>query len=179
VGRRAARERGEASLLIENSHDIIYTLTADAVFTFVSPAWTTLLGHVPAQVVGQPMQRFVHPDDRAPCSNTSAPWPDMATGEEGVEYRIKDLYGPGSGTPRRGCLEGPGRHSRWLRGNRQGHHRPEGGRGGVERFRIGFEQGAVGQSLTSLDGRFIQVNDALAEMLGYSKTSSVACGSTT
>jgi len=50
-------------LLIENSHDIIYTLTADAVFTFVSPAWTALLGHVEAQVVGEPLARFVHPDD--------------------------------------------------------------------------------------------------------------------
>ena len=33
---------------------------------------------------------------------------------------------------------------------------------------MGFEQGAVGQSLTSLDGRFIQVNAALAAMLGHS-----------
>ncbi len=43
-------------------------------------------------------------------------------------------------------------------------------RDAIERFRIGFEHGAVGQSLTSLDGRFIQVNDAMARLLGYSKT---------
>ena len=39
-------------LLVENSHDIIYTLTADGVFVFVSPAWTVLLGHPLNQVVG-------------------------------------------------------------------------------------------------------------------------------
>ncbi|MCX5976930.1 MAG: PAS domain S-box protein, partial [Coprothermobacterota bacterium] len=53
--------------LIENSHDIIYTLTADGVFIFVSPAWTALLGHPANQVAGQPFQQFVHPDDLPGC----------------------------------------------------------------------------------------------------------------
>lgn len=35
-----------------------------------------------------------------------------------------------------------------------------------EQFRVGFEKGAVGQALTSLDGRFIRVNEALTRMLG-------------
>ena len=35
-----------------------------------------------------------------------------------------------------------------------------------ERFRVGFEKGAVGQALTDLDGRFVRVNEALARMLG-------------
>jgi PAS domain S-box-containing protein len=37
-----------------------------------------------------------------------------------------------------------------------------------ERFKAGFERGAVPQALTSLDGRFIRVNQAMATMLGYS-----------
>jgi PAS domain S-box-containing protein len=36
-----------------------------------------------------------------------------------------------------------------------------------ERFRIGFEKGAVGQAMTALDGRFVRVNEALAKMLQY------------
>ena len=39
---------------------------------------------------------------------------------------------------------------------------------GNERFRVGFEKGAVPQALISPDARFIRVNDALARMLGYS-----------
>jgi PAS domain S-box-containing protein len=79
--------------MVENSHDIIFTLTADAVFTFISPAWTTLLGHVPAQVTGQPIQRFVHPEDRATFLKYLRSVAKLGRGEEGVEYRIKDLYG--------------------------------------------------------------------------------------
>ena len=53
--------------LIENSHDIIYTLSTTGIFTFVSPSWTTLLGHPVNQVVGKPFQQFVHPDDLVAC----------------------------------------------------------------------------------------------------------------
>ncbi|MEI7942676.1 MAG: PAS domain S-box protein, partial [Candidatus Riflemargulisbacteria bacterium] len=56
-------------LLIENSHDIIYTLTPDGIFTFVSPSWTTLLGHQLSEVVGHSFQEFFHPDDLPVCIN--------------------------------------------------------------------------------------------------------------
>ncbi|MBN1375757.1 MAG: PAS domain S-box protein [Dehalococcoidia bacterium] len=54
-------------LLIEHSHDIIYTFTTDGILTFVSPAWTELLGHQPDQVIGQPFSSFIHPDEIARC----------------------------------------------------------------------------------------------------------------
>lgn len=38
-----------------------------------------------------------------------------------------------------------------------------------EKFRITFEDASVGMSLTTLDGRFILVNNALTKMLGYTK----------
>ncbi len=37
----------------------------------------------------------------------------------------------------------------------------------AERIRAGFEQGSVAQALTSLEGKFIRVNEALAKLLGY------------
>ncbi|MEI6309731.1 MAG: PAS domain S-box protein, partial [bacterium] len=79
--------------LIENSHDIIYTLTADGVFIFVSPAWTALLGHPVNQVAGQPFQQFVHPDDLPGCMVFLQSV--IATGQrqEGVEYRVRHADG--------------------------------------------------------------------------------------
>ena len=53
--------------LIENSHEIIYTMTVDGVFTFVSPSWTVHLGHQVKDVVGKSFQQFVHPDDLHVC----------------------------------------------------------------------------------------------------------------
>jgi len=50
-------------LIIENSHDIIYTLDREGVITFASPSWTKILGHPLSQVVGKPFQLFLHPED--------------------------------------------------------------------------------------------------------------------
>ena len=38
-----------------------------------------------------------------------------------------------------------------------------------ERFRLAFENANVGMCLTSLDGRFLKVNNALCEILGYNR----------
>jgi len=79
--------------LIENSHDIIYTLTAGGVFIFVSPAWTTLLGHTVTQVTGQSFQKFVHPDDIPGCMV----WLQKVIGtgqrQEDIEYRVQHTNG--------------------------------------------------------------------------------------
>ena len=79
--------------LIESSYNIIYTMTPDGTFTFVSPAWTALLGHQLDQVVGRSFQQFVHPDDIPGC----LAWLKkvIATGErqEGVEYRVRHAGG--------------------------------------------------------------------------------------
>jgi PAS domain S-box-containing protein len=37
----------------------------------------------------------------------------------------------------------------------------------AERFRVSFEASSIGKALTSCDGRFLRVNQALATMLGY------------
>jgi len=79
--------------LIENGHDIIYALTADGVFTFVSPAWTRLLGHSIADVAGQPFQRFVHPDDLPGCMVFLKSVIETGQRQAGVEYRVRHTDG--------------------------------------------------------------------------------------
>ena len=165
----ALRESEEKHrLLIENSQDIIYTLTPDAVFTFISPAWTMLLGHVEAQVVGQPLQRFVHPDDLPALLEFLESVAEEEQRQESIEYRIQDLYGSWCWhTSSAVLLRGASGTIAGFEGIARDITAQKKAEDAIERFRIGFEQGAVGQSLTSLDGRFLQVNDALAGMLGY------------
>lgn len=85
---RLHRSEEKFRLLVENSHDIIYTLTADGTCTFVSPVWTRLLGHDTSEVIGKSFREFVHPDDRADCEAFLETV--IATGERrsGIEYRI-------------------------------------------------------------------------------------------
>lgn len=40
---------------------------------------------------------------------------------------------------------------------------------GEERFKAAFENSAIGMALVSLEGRWLQVNDAIAKMFGYEK----------
>ncbi|MBA4385818.1 MAG: hypothetical protein C0410_13860, partial [Anaerolinea sp.] len=80
-------------LLIENSHDIIYTLTKDGIFTFVSPAWTVLLGYPLNQVVGKPFQPFIHPEDLSHYMAFQQKVIETGQQQEGVEYRVKHMDG--------------------------------------------------------------------------------------
>jgi PAS domain S-box-containing protein len=87
------RSEEKFRLLVENSHDIIYSLTADGVFIFVSPAWTTLLGHPVNQVTGMSFQKFVHPDDIPGCMVFLHAVIETGQRQEGIEYRVKHIDG--------------------------------------------------------------------------------------
>jgi len=78
-------------LLIENSHYIIYTLSSEGIFTFVSPAWTELLGHSLDQVVGNSFQQFVHPDDLSDCFIFLQNVINLEQRQDCVEYRVLDI----------------------------------------------------------------------------------------
>jgi len=80
-------------LLVENTHDIIFTVNLDGVFTFVSPAWTSLLGHPINLVVGKSFQQFVHPEDTMRCMQMLQKVIETGQRQEGFEYRVQHIDG--------------------------------------------------------------------------------------
>jgi len=80
-------------LIVENSHDIIYTLTAEGKFIFVSPVWTALLGHPVTEVTGHSFQQFVHPDDLPGCMVFLQSVITKGQRQKGVEYRVQHKDG--------------------------------------------------------------------------------------
>lgn len=66
--RHEAEERLRRSELryrrfVENASEILYSLSPEGVYLYVSPNWTSKLGHSVAEVAGQSFENFVHPDD--------------------------------------------------------------------------------------------------------------------
>ncbi len=79
--------------LIENSNDVIYTLTPAGLFTFISPAWTSLLGHPVEAVLGRSFAPFIHPEDLPACQNALR---DLLEGREDqvhLTYRVRHAEG--------------------------------------------------------------------------------------
>ncbi|MFA4877659.1 MAG: PAS domain S-box protein [Methanoregula sp.] len=74
-------------VLVENSHDIIYTISPGGILTFVSPGWTALLGHDTAYVTGKPFQSFIHPADIPACDAALANVVASKERQSGIEYR--------------------------------------------------------------------------------------------
>ncbi len=80
-------------MLIENTHDIIYTLDRQGVFTYVSPSWTSWLGHDVSQVEGKNFNVFVHPEDVEKCERFLDQVVELEEPREGVEYRVLHVDG--------------------------------------------------------------------------------------
>ncbi len=79
--------------LVENANDIIYSLTPDGVFVYVSPNWKDILGHEVSEVVGRHFAPFVHPDDLAVCVQFLRKVIETGEKQSGVEYRVQHKDG--------------------------------------------------------------------------------------
>jgi len=98
INRNAAhRKLGQSEekyrLLIENSRDIIFTLTPEEVFSFVSPSSIALLGYPPGQMVGRHFEKFVHPDDIPRYSAFLQKVVEKGHRQDSVEHRIRHIDG--------------------------------------------------------------------------------------
>lgn len=72
---------------VENANDIVFALSFEGNFTYVSPKWTELLGHKTEEVVGRYFGNFIHPDDFPACLQVFEKASTIGEKHSGIEYR--------------------------------------------------------------------------------------------
>lgn len=149
--------------------DMIIVGGFDGVFRKLSPKWTEVLGWTIEELTSRPWIEFVHPDDR---ERTEQEWHRVLQGKE--TYRFENRYR---------CSDGTYRHISWRikpfvdegltfgaamdvteqRAAEEALRRSE------RQFRATFDNAAVGIAHIGLDGSWQRMNDAIAQIVGYSK----------
>jgi diguanylate cyclase (GGDEF)-like protein/PAS domain S-box-containing protein len=167
VSARVHRNEARTQALLRESRDVLALIGRDGNLTYVSPATDRMLGRSSAKFVGTSPSALVHPDDRERFAAA------LDTADEGVrrlEFRVQHEDGhwilveatvddlrndPVVDGLILACRDvGDRRRIETELGEAQ------------ERFRSTFEHAPIGMALTSLDGRFVRVNRALAQMVG-------------
>jgi PAS domain S-box-containing protein len=80
--------RARHQRLFEDGNDIVFELTDDGVFRYVSPAVVHATGYYPAELIGQRIDRFLLDEDR-----DTVPRFWMENGDTRHELRIRDRHG--------------------------------------------------------------------------------------
>jgi PAS domain S-box-containing protein len=78
---------------VENVNDIVFALTSDGTFTYVSPNWTEAFGYALHETIGKPFAPFVHPDDIPGCLEFMRLVFESGKKQSGVEYRVRSRDG--------------------------------------------------------------------------------------
>lgn len=64
---RKVKVEGDLSVLISNMQDVLFTISPEGIFTYVSPSWSAMYGYSLAETIGKPFSAFIHPDDFEIC----------------------------------------------------------------------------------------------------------------
>jgi PAS domain S-box-containing protein len=110
---RVARQSAERDRLWQTSQDLLAVIDAQGTMLAVNPAWTSVLGWLPGEVVGRNHLFFSHPEDR-PRSDGALAHASLAP-LPGVE--VRNLHKDGSyrwiawiASPENGLVYATGRH---------------------------------------------------------------------
>src|SRR5918992_1041847 len=170
--RAMAHSAREYRDLAEQASDVVTRSNEHALYTYVSPASARVYGFAPEQMVGRPVYDFLHPDDHAAHT---ALRDALAAGaeEELAERRMLTADGGWLWVEARcRALRDDARFVGVQSSSRDITDRKaaEAARQiADEQFRTAFDDALVGIALVAPDGSWLRVNEALCEIVGYSR----------
>jgi len=161
-------------VLADNSSELIVRYAPDGRRIYVSPASRELLGWEPEEMLGRPGLEIVHPDDqpllvRAHLAVLAGEPPERVqyrSRTKAGEYRWFESSARALRDPVTGELLEVQGATRDITASKVAEERLA---ESEARFRTAFEAGAGGLAFVSLDGRYLRVNRAFSEMLGFTE----------
>jgi diguanylate cyclase (GGDEF)-like protein/PAS domain S-box-containing protein len=161
--------------VVENSSEIVTIVDPDGTLRYASPAFGRVLGHDPEEAVGvMNVLDYVHPDDLPHVLEDT----EKALSEGGVvtneaKYRFRHADGSWRWVESVGTylLDDPhvGGVVVTSRDVTERKEAEEALRESEQRFRKSFNDAAIGMALVATDGRFLQANRSLREIVGYTE----------
>lgn len=90
---RLAQSEGKFRSFIENANDIVFTLTIDGIFDYLSPRLTDVLGYVEDDLRGHHFSSVIHPEDLPNCAEFFQRLISTQQPDSGLEYRVRHADG--------------------------------------------------------------------------------------
>lgn len=174
---RAERSRKEHERwyerILERVQDVVAVLDPGGGVEYVNPAVERVLGYAPDELVGRTVLAFVHPDDREAFGpgQVDALWEPGQSLEEEVRVRTSEgdwriLHLTGQVYPPRATEDEPRLvvNARDVTERRSEQRRLD---ATGKRYRLLFEESVSGAFQATTDGRYLDANRALLDILGY------------
>ncbi len=159
--------------IVENVNDIIYMLSKDGFFVYVSPNWKTLLGHHPEDLLGRHLAEFVHPEDQNICQAFLDKIFKDGTSHTLVSFRVRHIGGQWRWYENNGVafddVEGKAAYLGTARDITDKKRAERELLEAEEKSRLLLESVGEGVYGMDLDGRTTFINPAAQKMLGYTE----------
>lgn len=175
----AAAAEGFLHAALSNSSDLVVVIDRDHSVSYVSDASRRMLGLVPSDWVGRDVLELIHPDDLGVASESLVNALLTGSGvKDPVELRVRHADGRwrevevvGNNLLDDPTVAGVLLNVRDVSDRRTAQRQELRARG---QFEQAFQRSPIGMALTTLEGDFVRVNQALSDLLGRSSTELLA-----
>jgi PAS domain S-box-containing protein len=158
---------------VENVNDIVFALTPEGIFSYVSPNWTEAFGYDLDETIGHPFAPFVHADDVPKCQEYLKQVLETGNKHAGVEYRVLHKNGGWIWYKANGSITRDVESDTDLfigigRDISEKKKAEETLRQSEEKFSAAFHASPDAITLTRLvDGAYLEVNEGFTTLTGY------------
>ena len=160
--------------IVETTNEWIWSIDLEGLHTYSNPAVEAILGYRPEELVGKSSLTYMHEEDRRRAVELLSKLIPEKRGWTGLvlRWRHKDgtyRYLESNGIP---ILDAAGNLVGYRGADRDITERKRAEEALIEneeRFRSAFDYAAIGMAMVGPDGRYLQVNRSLCEIIGYSE----------